>query len=175
MRLTQKKLVALVLATALLTACGGTLLGSLRAALAASPPLVNALVASGAITRPKADLIVRDFSDGATCAEGIRNDFAAIPSDAPDKKARKLSASVTGMRCFRVIIDRQNFAAHPRIQTAANIADGIFASLVVFYSEPGAMRADASRSPGTVSASDEKELEARLKIKVDELERALKP
>lgn len=172
----KRKLIALSLSSVLLfTACGGTLLGSLKAALAASTPLVNSLVASGAIPEAKATVIIKDFNDGANCAIGIQNDFKLIASDDPQKKLKKLNASVKGMRCFRVIMDRQNFAAHPKVQTAANIADGIFASLVVFYSEGGTMVADGSRSPGTVSAADEKELERKLKIEVERLERAMKP
>jgi hypothetical protein len=171
----MKRLLALTLATVLLTSCGGTLLGSLKMALAASTPLVNSLVASGAIPQSKATVIVQDFTDGSNCAIGIQNDFKLIDSDDPEKKLKKLNASVKGMRCFRVIMDRQNFAAHPRVQTAANIADGIFASLVVFYSEPGEMRADASRSRSTVSASDEKELERKLKGEVERLKKAMEP
>ena len=166
----------LILSTALLLqGCGGSLLGSLRAALAASTPLVNSLVASGAISQSKATVIVKDFTDGSNCAIGIQTDFKLIASDDPEKKLKKLNAAVKGMRCFRVIMDRQNFAAHPKVQTAANIADGIFSSLVVFYSDSGEMRADASRAPGTVSAADEKELERKLKAEIDRLEAAMKP
>jgi hypothetical protein len=172
----RRKLQVLALSgVLLLTACGGSLLTSLRAALTASTPLVNSLVASGAIPQSKATVIVQDFTQGADCAMGIQSEFKLIPSDDPEKRLKKLNASVKGMRCFRVIMDRQNFAAHPKVQTAANIADGIFASLVVFYSEPGEFRADAARGRTTVAADDERQLERKLKAEVERLEDALQP
>lgn len=157
--------------------CGASdVLKSFRVALASSGPLVNSLVAAGAIPQGKATAIVTDFNDGATCGLTLSNAFAAIPKDIPEQEqtSRKLNASVAGLRCFRAVIQRQNFASNPRVQNVANIAEGILASLVVFYSEPGEMRASASPS-ATVTARNEKDLEAQLKTQVEALKAAMKP
>lgn len=159
------------------SACGGSsTIRSFRAALAASGPLVRSLAASGAIPESRATAIIKDFDDGAQCALALQSAFSAIPKDDPNATSKKLSAAVTAMRCWRVVVNRQNFATHPRIQQAADIADGILASIVVFYSEPGEMRNEAVSEPSdTVSARNEDDLEKRLKPKVKDLERALKP
>lgn len=178
----QRKVLSLILTgviaySAYGFACGSSnAVRSFRAALAASGPLVNSLVASGAIEQPRATAIIADFDSGAQCALALQNAFTAIPSDGSDreKTAQKLNASVNALRCWRTIIQRQNFATHPRIQQAADIAEGILASMVVFYSEPGEMRASAERS-ATVVARDEKELERQLKQQVEALRRAMKP
>ena len=176
MRYARKSAIALLLALSLLTAaCGSNIIRSFRVALAASAPLVNSLVASGAISDTQATKVIADFGDGAVCADVLQSAFAVIPKDDPDAKTKKLAASVNGLRCFRVIIDRQNFAVNPRIQNAANIAEGILASLVVFYSEPGPMRASAQTARRAVTDSDEKELERKLKLQVEELKAAMKP
>lgn len=172
----QSKLSAIALTLILVVSCGaGSALKSFRIALASSGPLVNSLVSAGAIPQTKATAIIADFDAGAQCGLTLQNDFAVIPSDLSDreKKSRKLNASVTALKCFRVVIDRRNFASHPKVQNAANIAEGILASLVVFYSEPGEMR--ASDATASVTAVDEKALERELKKQVDALEKAMKP
>lgn len=164
----KRKLFSAILIAVLLAGCGSSsLIKSFRVALAASGPLVNSLVTSGAITQTKATAIVRDFDDGAQCALTLQTAFSAIPKGDPDANARKLTASSNALQCFRVIINRQNFAAHPRIQQAADIAEAILASLVEFYS--GSNTGAAGAPPKT-----EAELEKELKRKVEELERALK-
>lgn len=158
-------------------ACGSSsAIKSFRLALASSGPLVNSLVAAGAIPQTKATAIIADFDAGAQCALTLQSDFNAIPGELSERErtARKLNASVNALRCWRAIISRQNFAVHARVQQAADIAEGILASMVVFYSEPGEMRASAERS-ATVTARNEKELEAQLKKQVEELKRAMKP
>lgn len=173
----RRRLAALALAAVLFINCGGaTILKSFRVALASSGPLVNSLVASGAISSTKATAIIADFDAGAQCGLTLEGAFAAIPDDLPEreKTARKLNASVAGLRCFKVVIDRRNFATHPRIQQVAAIAEGVLASLVVFYSEPGEMRASAE-GVATVKARNEKELEVQLKAQVETLKRAMKP
>jgi hypothetical protein len=167
----------LVLTVVILANCGGsTILKSFRVALASSGPLINSLVASGAIPDTKATAIIADFDAGAQCGLTLESAFTSIPGDLPEREqtARKLNASVTGLRCFKVVIDRRNFAAHPRVQQVAAIAEGVLASLVVFYSEPGEMRASAE-STATVKARSEKELEAQLKAQVEALKQAMKP
>lgn len=161
----------------MLAACGGnSLLKSFRVALASSGPLVNSLVASGALPESQATSVIADFNAGAQCGLTLRNDFAAIPKELPDREeaSRKLNASVNGLKCFRAVVQRQNFASHPRIQQAANIAEGILASLVVFYSDSGEIRASAEPTASVV-ARDEKELERELKEQVEALKKALKP
>jgi hypothetical protein len=159
-----------------IAACGGSdLIRTFRVALAASGPLITSLVNAGVIKETDASLITQDFSDGVACADTLHLAFKAIPKDAPDAKSRKLSASVGGFRCFRAIVQRRNFEKHPKIKNAADIAEGILASLVVFYSEPGEIVASADRSPKRVTAADEKELEKKIKQQVKELEEALKP
>lgn len=157
-----------------LSACGGAdLIRSFRVALAASGPLVNSLVASGAIKPNDATAITQDFTEGASCADALHSGFKAIPKDAPDAKSRKLKVSVVGLRCFRAIAQRHNFDKNRRVKDAADIAEGILASLVVFYSEPGEMvLSDARSGPKPVN---EKALEADLKVKVKQLENAMKP
>ena len=167
----------LLLATSIgFSACGGSdLIRSFRLALAASGPLITSLVQSGAIKENQATLITRDFGDSLSCADTLQADFKGIPKDDPTAKAKKLEASVRGYRCFKVIIDRHNFAANPRVQNVANIAEGILATLVVFYSESGPMVADARRSMRVQTPKDEKDLENNLKKQIDELEKAMKP
>lgn len=171
----RSKLAAIALAIVLATCGGGSLLKSFRVALASSGPLVNSLVSAGAIPQDKATVIIADFDAGAACGLTLQNDFAAIPKDLSEReiRSRKLNASVNGLRCFRTIINRQNFAANKRVQDVANIAEGILASMVVFYSEPGEMR--ASDSVSVTKARDEKELEEQLKVQIKALERAMKP
>lgn len=161
-----KRILAFVL-VAVLAGCGGsTFIKSFRAALAAAGPLVNSLVASGAIPQSKATAILKDFDDGAVCAGNLQNAFKLIPKGDPDETSRKLAASSGALQCFRVVINRQNFAAHPRIQQASDIAEAVLASLVAFYS--------GTSVPGVVAPQSEAELEKELKRKVEELERVLK-
>ena len=173
---TQKKVAALVLATVLLAACGAKeLLQMFRGALAAYDPLVNSLVQSGTISPAFAGTLKTDFSDGVNCGDTLYTDFKAIPKEDPDAKRKKLSASVKGAKCFKVIVDRQNFAKTEKTKRVSEIAEGILASMVVFYSEPGEMRADVSRSPRAISAADEKDLERKLKAEVEALKKAMEP
>jgi hypothetical protein len=171
----KRKLPALLLTVVLLAACGAKdLLQAFRGALAMYDPLVNSLVASGAISPTFAGTLRTDFSNGVGCGDKLYTDFKAIPKNDPDAKRKKLSASVSGARCFKFIVDRQNFAKTEQTKRISEIAEGILASMVVFYSEPGEIRADVSRSR-TVTASDEKELERKLKAQIDELKAAMKP
>jgi len=167
----------------ILAACGGsTLLKSFRVALASSRPLVDSLVVSGAISNPQASAIVTDFDDGAKCGLALQNEFSAIPKELPanEQKTRKFQASENALKCFRVVLQRHNFAAHPRVQNAANIAEGILLSLVEFYSDSDTATSDAvgpRRAPTgrRNTAKDEKELEKQLNDQVEALKEALKP
>jgi hypothetical protein len=155
----NKKLLAAVLTVALASCGGGTLLKSFRIALASSAPLVNALVASGAIPQSKASAIIADFDAGAACGLTLQNELAAAQT-----RADKFAASSRALSCFRVIINRQNFAVNSRIQTVANIAEGILASLVAFYSDTTG-----------ASVKSEDQFEKELEVKVKALKEAMQP
>lgn len=169
-RLTKRVLLPLVLVLSI-SCGGGTLLRSFRVALASSGPLVSSLAASGAIPNGKMSAIITDFDAGAQCGLTLQNQFSAIPStlSVSEQRSRKLQASQSALQCFRAIINHQNFAVNSRIQTVANIAEGILASLVAFYSE-------SSGDPtSAVAGLSEDEFEKRLSKRVDELKAAMKP
>lgn len=160
----QQIVLSLIL-TIILEGCGGsTLLKSFRVALASSAPLVNSLVAAGAIPQSKATAIIADFDAGAQCGLTLQNEFSAATT-----RAEKFQASSRALTCFRAIINRQNFAAHPRLQQAANIAEGILNSLVIFYSDSS----DTTDGPRRAPVS-EKVFEERMKQQVEELKRVMK-
>lgn len=164
-RLPLREQIALSLLLTFILSCGGsTLLKSFRVALASSAPLINSLVASGAIPQGKATAIIADFDAGAQCGLTLQNEFNAAQT-----RADKFAAASKAETCFRAIVDRQNFAAHPRVQQAANIAQGILQSLVIFYSDTG----DASDS--AKKAADEKDLEKKIEARVEALKAALRP
>lgn len=159
-------------------ACGSSnVIRSFRLALAASGPLVNALAASGAIPESRVTPIIADFDAGAQCGLTLQDEFAVIPKEASDARARKFAASQKAFTCFRVVINRQNFAAHPRLQQVANIADGVLASLVVFYSSGGAMDGTGSQAAiaATISAQTERDLERQMEAQMKALERLMQP
>jgi hypothetical protein len=157
----------------LLQGCGGsTVIKAFRAALESSQPLISSLVAAHVITDTQGAAAVQDFKDGADIALTLDANFKAAKGQA-DEKALKLSASVTAMRGWRAIINRRNFQVSPRLTQAADIADGILSSLVVFYSESGPMKASAKSRATVLSVSDEKELQERLKVQVDQLKQVL--
>lgn len=175
MRLARRRTAILLTLLITINCGGGSLLKSFRIALASSAPLVNSLVSAGAIPENKAGAIIADFDAGAACGLALQNEFAIIPKDLVEReiRSRKLNASVNALRCFRVIIQRQNFAMNKRVQDIANIAEGILASMVVFYSDSGEMR--ASTESRTTEARNEKELEQQLEAQVEALKKAMKP
>ena len=166
----RKKIAISILLTVILKAgCGGSsLLKSFRVALASSGPLVNSLVAAGAIPQTKATAIIADFDAGAACGLTLQEEFKVAQTSAD-----KLAASQRALTCFRTVINRQNFAAHPKVQTAANIAEGILASLVIFYSDSGSTGDGPRRAP--VKRESEKEFEDRMKRELEALKAAMKP
>lgn len=174
MRRTSK--LSAVCLSILLAACVGGFLDTFRLGIASSRPLAESLAAAGLIPKEKIDVIVADFDAGAQCGQTIRDDFRAIPKDLskPEIKKLKFEASNKGLQCFEEIEVRHNFAIHPRIQKAANIAHGILASLVLFYGN-GVSTRSAPTSPDVVYANSEGELQRKLKTKMGELEEAMKP
>ena len=159
------------------TACGGSsAIKSFRIALASAGPLVSSLAASGAIPESRTTAIIADFDAGARCGFTLQEDFDAIPKEATDARARKLAASQKSFQCFRVIIDRQNFAAHPRLQQVAGIADGVLASLVIFYSDGAAdSGASSAAMKATIVAKTETDLERQMSAQMKALERLMQP
>lgn len=173
MRRAGKLKLSTIVLTLFLTACGETVIQSLRASIAAANPFVDSLVVSGALSSDSADRLKQDFNDGAACADTLQSDFAAIPSTDPDKRIKKLNAGVKAGRCWKAVVARQNFADNERVQRAANIIDGTFSAVIVFYSLPGEMRASVD---GVREVQrDEKELEEDLKKRIKELKEAMKP
>lgn len=176
----RRKLSALLLTAVLLLSCGGqALLVSFQTYLSASGPLVDSLVASNLIPQSKAAVLIADFSDGAQCGINLQTDFDAIPKDLTpaEIKRQKFLASSKALQCFRVIVARQNFALHPRVQQAAAIAEGVLASLVLFYSG-GSQRSigiGPALAPHVVEATDEKDLERQLERKLKDLKKAMAP
>jgi hypothetical protein len=142
------------------------LLKSFSRALASSRPLIDSLVASGAITNPQASAIATDFDGGAKCGLALQNEFASAQT-----RADKFAAAARAQTCFRVILDRHHFEAHPRVQTAANIAKGILDSLVIFYSDSSDAVDGPRRAP---VRRDEKAFEAELEQQVKALKEAMK-
>lgn len=166
LKVKNQVVLSLLFTVVLEAGCGGSsLLKSFRIALASSAPLVNSLVASGAIPQSKATAIIADFDAGAECGQDLQSAFSAAQT-----RSDKWAASVKGLACFRAIVQRQNFAANPRIQTAANIAEGILNTLVIFYSDSS----DTADGPRRAPVS-EKTLEARLESQVEALKEAMKP
>lgn len=162
---------------------GSTAIKSFRLALAASGPLVNSLAATGAIPQSRTTAIIADFDAGAQCGLTLQDEFTAAKDDS-DERAQKLVASTKAFKCFRAILDRQNFAAHPRLQQIANIADGVLASLVIFYSDgqtivaskEGTMTAMSNvRAAATISARTEQDLERQMEAQMKALELAMRP
>lgn len=179
----QRRQIATLLLVAVISysgygfACGSSgAIKSFRLALAASGPLVNALAQSGAIPQSKVTAIIADFDAGAACALTLQSDFDTINRDLLPREitSQKFAAASKALKCFREIINHQNFASHARIQQAANIAEGILASLVVFYSDTKADRAQAEGAV-TVNAKSEKDLERQLEAQVEVLKRSLRP
>lgn len=161
------KIAAFVLGVILIaqTACGGGSLVTFRLALASSGPLVSSLVASGALKQEQAGPIIADFTDGAGIALALQTDFKACDKDRPCK-LRAAQKAETG---FRTIIDRHHFAANARINQIADIADGILASLVIFYGGGSTSTAMAVQP----NLTDE-QIEAQVKPDIEKLKQLMK-
>ncbi|HEX5704849.1 MAG TPA: hypothetical protein VFX97_16750 [Pyrinomonadaceae bacterium] len=167
----KRKIAALALASVLIvqTACGGNVLTTVRLALASSGPLVNSLVAAGVLKQEQAGPIITDFTDGSNVALTLQTDFKACAKDRPCK-LRAAQKAETG---FRAIINRQHFAANPRVQQIADIASGILSSLVIFYggTSPNAT-VMVAMDAGPPLTDDQ--IEARVKPDADKLKQLMK-
>lgn len=145
------------------------LIRSLRAALAASKPLVDSLVAAGVIAQSIATAVIADFGSGADAVGRFSTALAGISSNDPDKLGKQLAAAQQLERDWRAIVLHGNFASHPRIQSAANIADGIFSALVIYF---GGTPLGAQRG---AQAMSHKQVEKHLDQQVHALKLALQP
>lgn len=166
----KPKLAAFALSVVLITqtSCGGGALVTFRLALASSGPLVNSLVASGVLKQEQAGPIISDFTDGANVALALQTDFKACVKD----RGCKLQAAQKAETGFRRIIDRHHFAANAKIQQIADIADGILASLVIFYGGSTSSSITMAQSDSPVLTDEQ--IEARLKPDVEKLKALMK-
>ena len=147
----------------LFTSCG--LITSLKAALASAGPLVTVLARSGAINEANAQAILRDFSDGVTVAEELNANIKIATT-----KGMKAAAALKAERKWIEIINRGDFGTNLKIQTAANIADGIFASIVLFY---GGVPTSMAHVPPSASNKSDKDMKMSIEAQIDHLKRTL--
>lgn len=145
-------------------ACGGGALVAFRLTLASSGPLINSLVASGALPPSLANDVHKDFTDGVQVAVDLQAEFKAAGVD----RGKRLTAAQKAERAWKAIVDRHHFAANARLQQVAAIADGVLSSLVLYYS---------SESQGVIAgpALSDKQIERQLKPKVEALKQAMQP
>lgn len=171
-RLNQTRLPLVLVLCLFLAGCGETALQALRATIAIGGPFIDDRVAVGKLTSTQGEALKTDLDDGVGCADTLQKDFTAIAKTDPEVRIKKLNAGVRAGRCWKTILLRQNFAIHPDVQRIANLIDGAFAAVIVFYSTPGEMKASVQES--AASMRDEKELEKDLEKRIKELREALK-
>jgi hypothetical protein len=155
----------------LVTSCG--LITDLKIALASSGPLVNLLVSKNLITEDSAKAITQDFKDAVNAADVLDKATKTATTT-----AQKLDAAQTAERAWVAIYKRGDFGDNAAIKTAADIADGIFASIVLFY---GGQPASASHIPRSVRAprteaereAQKKQFADAIKAQTQALKRAL--
>jgi hypothetical protein len=153
----------ILVATLLVTSCG--LITDLKIALASSGPLVSLLVSKGLLKQDKADAITKDFKDAVNVADVLDKATKTATTT-----GQKLDAAQTAERAWVAIYKRGNFGSNQAIKTAADIADGIFASIVLFY---GGQPASPSHVPRANRPRTEKELADSIKAQTQALKRAL--
>lgn len=163
---TQKRALFIApLLAAVLFVASCELLTSLRVALASAGPLVTSLANAGVFPKSKADAILQDFSDGVRVAEGLKANI-----DLADTKGQKIAAAQKAQREWLAIYARGNFGANPKIQTAANIADGIFASLVLYY---GGVPVSMAHLPPGATPTNDADFKRSIDQQIDQLKKAL--
>jgi hypothetical protein len=167
--------------TLMLTACpfggdssDGARIAAIRAALKASPALVEPLVQSGVLTRAQADGVIKDFTDAGDIALVLKTDFDAIPSDLTKEAAfqAQYKAVHKAYQGWVAIVNRGHFGVHPAIRTAFSIADGIWLFVDAFYADQAGMTSHADVGADGLS---EKEFRDALDSKINELKEAMKP
>lgn len=143
-------------------ACGG-FAAELRLALAASGPLLDSLVSSGAINANMRAGLITDFSDLAQGAATLKSDLDACAGVKPCK----LTAVEKFETLFEQIEARGHFGVHARIRQVEIILRGIISAARIYYGgTPLAMGGPAmSRS----------EAGEQLKAKIKELKAAMRP
>lgn len=161
---------AVVAVALLMLACGATLaslVGKAQNGIRAFTPLIDTLVAQGVLKDPaRVAEVKQDVSDAVDVTGVLATDLQA----AGDDRVLRSQAVRKGAAAWRVIYARGHFGLNEKILRAANIADGIFASLELFYGgpAPGA----SPNLPAGPRPQTEGELRKLLERQVKELEQA---
>ena len=148
--------IAILLCLSLIaTACGGGFASNLRAVLAASTPMIDALPISPSL---KSGLVV-DFKDLAQGAANLKDDL-----DACSTKACKLDGVNRFQRLFWDVQRRGHFGSHPKLEKIELILRGIIDTARAYYG--------AVQRRGVVSPA---ETEKSLKAQIEALKREMEP
>ncbi len=97
--------------------------------------------------------------------ETLTADIQAANGD----KAKQAAAAQKALATWRSIYERGDFGHNSKILTAANIADGIFTSIALYY---GAVPPAA---PGAAKTVERAPTEAELNAQVERLRAAMQP
>lgn len=166
----RKTLAAFVLAVSLVfqagLCSGGSFATSLRLTLAASGPLLDSLVASGAISANIRAGLITDFSDLANGAATLKEDL----DQCADSKPCKLDAVEKFHNLFTAISARGRFGAHARIQQISIIVRGIISAARIYYGGSPLPGEGVTGGPLPSQSEAKKMIEAKLK----ELDAAMK-
>ena len=144
-------LLILILAIALLTACGPKLERTLNAVFDTAPIAVDELQNEGAITAELAGQLRVDIPDGKKVTNDLIADLKRIPGNAPDRRAQQLAAWQKAEVNWLAIVNRGHFALNPKLQQFAQRANSLFAAGVAIYggisaqSNPPAVPPNCSR------------------------------
>lgn len=169
----MKKLTTPILSLVLMAACfGASQLAVLKTTLRSSPPLVNSLVASGAIKQSDADTTIKDFTDGAGEAIQLGECMKAVSKDAPDRKQQQYRCAHAAFTGWRAIANRGHFKIHPKIETAFTIADGIFEFIDAFYADRAGV---VSHSDVGADGLSDEDFQQALDQRIKELKAAMQP
>lgn len=130
MRYWKRSTVALTLSLSLfLAACGGSgFANQLRVILTLAPPLIDSLVASGAIPSGARSTYIKDFSDLADGAISLKENL-----DACKDKPCKLGAVDIYQQVFFDVQARGHLGNVEKLRKVQVIVAGIIASARIFY------------------------------------------
>lgn len=157
----QTKRIAIVLVIALLAqACGGGFAGNLRSVLAASGPLLDSLVTSGAIKPEQRAGLIKDFEDLAQGAAVLKENLDSCT----DKPCRLDAVDKYQALAFGVF-NRGHFGGVAKLHNVEMIVRGIIDAAKVYYA-PQVVRRDGT----TVEQTD-----TQVKAGIERLRLAMKP
>ena len=130
----KRTAITLVLASVLIfqLACD-SLLTSFKVGFAASKPFVQSLATSGALTQGKADIVVRDISDGVAAADRGDGCIKAITVSGPAKRVAKAKCYLAVATDLRGILARHNISGDARLDQIATIAAGAIEAFEAYY------------------------------------------